>query len=221
MMPPVLTATPSRAPCTWRAAGPAPQLGDQLGDLGEPGGAQRVAPGHQAAARVHARRRRRRRSVSPATVAGPAAPGREEAERLEGVELLGAGGVVQLDHVDVGRAEAEVLPGRRRSSQPVVVVELAVARAQDAGPDPGRAAGRGRRAGQDGRGGAVGERQHMSRVSAPATTGEAEDLVDGDGVLELGQRVARPRSGGPWPPRRRSARPWCPGPRICWRTHGR
>ena len=49
--------------------------------------------------------------VAPASVAGPASPGREEAQRLQGVELLGGRGVVQLDEVGVVGPEPEGLPG--------------------------------------------------------------------------------------------------------------
>ena len=48
--------------------------------------------------------------VSPAYGGRPGVTRLEEAERLEGVELLGAGGVVQLDDVDVGRVDAGVVP---------------------------------------------------------------------------------------------------------------
>ena len=52
IMPPVLAATANRAPSTCRGPGLVAQLGGELDHLGDPGGAERMAPGHQPAAGV-------------------------------------------------------------------------------------------------------------------------------------------------------------------------
>ena len=56
-------------------AGPAPELGDQLDDLGDAGRAQRVAPADQAAARVDGQPGAADGGVARPAVAGPASPG--------------------------------------------------------------------------------------------------------------------------------------------------
>ena len=117
IMPPVLAATANRAPSTWRRTGLAPQLGDELDHLGDAGGTQRVAPADQPTARVDGHP-----AAADGGVAGdggrPGVARLVEPERLEGVELLGAGGVVQLDDVDVGRVDARPRPRPRRPSRP-------------------------------------------------------------------------------------------------------
>ena len=111
MIPPVFTATPGAGPVDLAGAGPAAELRGQLDHLGQPGGAERVAAADQAAAGVHDEPGGV--DAGGARLGGrPGLPGGEEAERLEGVELLGRGGVVQLDEVDVAGPEAEGLPGR-------------------------------------------------------------------------------------------------------------
>ena len=98
-------------PVDLAGAGAAAELGGQLDHLGQPGGAQRVAPPDQAAARVDDEAGRV--DTGGAGLGGrPGLARREEAERLEGVELLGRRGVVQLDQVDL------VGPERRRPPRP-------------------------------------------------------------------------------------------------------
>ena len=112
IMPPVLAATASRAPSTWRGPARPRNWVDQLDHLGDAGGTQRMAAADQAAARVDGH---------PGAADGGVArhggrsgvTGLEETERFEGVELLGAGGVVQLDEIDVGGLDAGVVPGGR------------------------------------------------------------------------------------------------------------
>src|SRR5690349_1613616 len=80
------------------------QVLDELEHLADTGRADRVPARDQPATRVH-----RRAAASDRRVArqrGRTGPTRVvEAQRLEGVELLGAGGVVQLDQVDVVRTD--------------------------------------------------------------------------------------------------------------------
>jgi len=102
---------------------------------------------------------------------------------------------VELDDVDVGRPHRGLLPGLgHRILQPPVVVEVAVARAQDAGPYPGGAAdGAG---GEDRGGGAVGERRAHEPGERAGYDGGGEHLLDGDGLAELGQRVTGRAAAG-------------------------
>ena len=102
---------------------PTTKLRGQLDHLGQAGGAERVPAPDEATARVH--------DETGGVDAGGARLGRrpglartEETERLEGVELLGGRGVVQLDHIGIARAEPERFPGCLGGlGQPVVVVD--------------------------------------------------------------------------------------------------
>ena len=113
MMPPVLTATPEAGAGHLAGPRPAPELRGQLDHLGQPGRPEGMPAADQAATRVdhepggvHA---------GGAGLGGRAGlAGREEAQRLEGVELLGGRGVVQLHQVGVVGPEPEGLPGRTR-----------------------------------------------------------------------------------------------------------
>jgi hypothetical protein len=104
-------------------AAAAPELVGQLDDLGQTGGTEGMAAPEQATAGVdHEARGVDRGHPGLCRRSGFAVA--EEAERLEGIDLLCRRGVVQFDHVGVVGPEAEGLPGRLGGvGQTVVVVE--------------------------------------------------------------------------------------------------
>ncbi len=85
-------------------AGLAAQLPDDLGDLREAGRAERVAAGEQAAGRVDRLGAADRRFARRGGARGAARV--RQPERLDGDELADREGVVDLEHVDVGGADA-------------------------------------------------------------------------------------------------------------------
>jgi len=105
----VLTVAPNRAPSDLATPGVTPQLLGDLDHLAHAGGPDRVTSRHQTTAGVDHQATATDGSL---TSQRGRARGTElvEAERLEGVQLLGAGGVVKLDDVDVVRADRRLLP---------------------------------------------------------------------------------------------------------------
>ena len=171
IMPPVLAATANRAPATWR--GPA---SSRSWATSSTTWAMPVAPSGW----PRLTRPPLVLTVTPGAPeggvagrgGGPGVAGLVEPERLEGADLLGAGGVVQLDHVDVGRVDARGVPGRGgRLGQAVVVVDLAVARPDRARQDP-RRPGRASRVSTTAAAPSVND-EHISRVSGGTMAGEA------------------------------------------------
>ena len=100
-IPLLLWVRPIAASGTWRGAGLAAELGEDLGGLGHAGGAERMAAADEPAARVD--------DDVAAVVAAPGRherPGlalRAEAQLLVGDQLGDREAVVHLGEVDVGR----------------------------------------------------------------------------------------------------------------------
>ncbi len=190
IMPPVLAAMASRAPSTWRRPARCRSWAVELDHLGDAGGAQRVAAGHEPAARVDGDPAAPDRGV-PGQGGRPGVARLEEAEGLEGEELLGARGVVELDDVDVGRVDPGVVPGGSGClGQPLVVVDVAVARPRRARPGstapaaPRPASWTGRRL----RAPSVND-EHIGRVRGGTIGGQASTSSSGQLRLELGVGV--------------------------------
>ena len=107
-------------------AGPATELRRQLDHLRQAGGPERMAAADEATARIHDETGRVDAGVARLG-GGTGITRSEEAERLEREELLGGGGIVQLEQVGVTGPEAEGFPRRVGGlRQPVVVVDRAV-----------------------------------------------------------------------------------------------
>ena len=190
MMPPVLAAVAILAPGTWRRpASPRSWVASST-TWASPVAPQGMASGHEAPRGVD-------RDPAPADrrVAGhrgrPGVARLEETQRLEGVELLGAGGIVELDDVHVLGSYPGGVPRRAgRLGQALVVVEVAVARAHRARDDPGSA--RCRLAGEEDGSGAVSERRAHEAGQGPGDGRRGKHLACGDLRLELGVRVQGP-----------------------------
>ena len=138
MIPPVLTAAASRARFTWRRPARPRSCWASSTSLADPCCPEGVAPGDQPAARVH-------RHAAPSDVGVARQGGRTglsgpiEPQAFERVDLLGTGGIVDLDHVHVTGARPSLLPRFvGRGPEAVVIVELSVARTQHAGSDARR-----------------------------------------------------------------------------------
>src|SRR5712671_2252359 len=105
---------PGRRPVDLPLAGLAAELGDDLGDLGRPGGADRMPLGLEAAGRVD---RELASEAGPALLGREAAgAGLEEAEALGGHDLGDGEAVVQLHYVDVRGSLARLPVGPLRGA---------------------------------------------------------------------------------------------------------
>ena len=96
-------------PADLACPGTSTDLRGELDHLGQPGGPERMPPSDQSATRVH----HETGAVHPGEAgfggrAGLSRP--EEPERLEGEDLLGCGGIVQLDQIEVVGTEAPGFP---------------------------------------------------------------------------------------------------------------
>ena len=204
MMPPELTARPNRARPTWRpTARPRNWLANSttwaspVAPRGCPGPPGRRGVDHQSGCV----------DAGVARFGGRAGlPDREEPERLEGVDLLGRRGVVQLDQVDVGGAHAGGFPGGVGGlGHSVVVVEESIAGAGHRSDDT-RGGGRGGDggAGHDGGGRSVGEGAAHESGQDARHLRRRQHLLNGRACAGTGPAGCGPRGRRPSRRRRRS-----------------
>ena len=183
----MLTAAATRAPETWRSPAVPLSCWTDLDDLAKAGGSDRVTPGDETPARVHTHRTSS--ETRCACERGRACVARrEESECFEGVELLCARRVVNLDDVHVAWTEAGRLPGLVGDlPEPVVVLGVAGARAHDARDHPRRI--RRGAGGEDDRRSSVGKRGAHQSPERRSHDSRGEHLLDGHRLAELGERV--------------------------------
>ena len=179
MMPPVFTASPSRAPRPG-ALRPAAELGGQLDHLGQPGGPQRVPAPDQAAAGVDDEPGR----VDPG-VARPRWPARPRpARRTRVTRGRRAPRAPWRRAARPGRSRRARCPTTSHAAsaacgQAVVVVEQSISGAGHRTDDTGGGGrGRNRRSGHHDRGSPVGERAAHEPGEDAGHLGRGEHLLD-------------------------------------------